>query len=172
MYYFDNNYIHALGAGSNYIKHYKFDGTTWTTDIDLPYSASGASFCVANSEIHMLGGYSTNNNYQKHYKFDGTSWREESTLPYKASNLKSIYYRGYLNILGGYYYDDNNQQDSSKRHYIYDFKIKKWYSLPSTSITPSLVCAFDNYLYISNGGASTDAGEYCRFVYDYNNYVS
>lgn len=167
-----NNYIHALGAGSNFIKHYKFDGTTWTTDIDLPYSADGASFCVANSQIHMLGGYSTNNNYQKHYKFDGTSWIEESILPYKANNLISVYYRGYLNILGGYYYDDNNQQNSSKRHYIYDFKTKEWYSLYDTSIRPSLVCEYNNFLYISNGGAETEPGEYCGFVYDYNNYTS
>lgn len=153
-----NNNIHALGAGSDRLKHYKYDGSTWSTDISLPYSGSGASFCKANNKIYMLGGY---NNKTGFYSYDGESWQEESVLPYEAVNLKSVYYKNYINILGGTTYSEGSSTNSYK-HYIYDFKTKEWISASNTSIWPSIVAVLNGALYIANGST----GKAARIVYD------
>lgn len=158
-----NGNIHALGAGSDYLKHYKYDGNTWSTDISLPYSGSGASFCTANNKIYMLGGY---NNKLGFYSYDGESWQEESVLPYEAVNLESVYYKTYINILGGTRYFEGSSTDSY-RHYIYDFKTKEWVSVGSTSIYPTLVAELNNSLYIANGST----GKCAIIVYDYITYT-
>lgn len=158
-----NNQVHALGAGSDYLKHYKYDGSTWSTDISLPYSGSGASFCTANNKIYMLGGY---NNKTGFYSYDGESWQEESVLPYEAVNLKSVYYKTYINILGGKKYSGGSSTDSYE-HYIYDFKTKEWIKLYNTQIIPTIVAVLNNSLYIANGST----GKYATIVYDYITYT-
>ena len=62
-----NNEIHLLGGfDGNFTKHYKWNGTTWTSVSTLPYDFYLGGAVVLNNEIHMLGGAGNKIN---HYKF-------------------------------------------------------------------------------------------------------
>ena len=49
-------------------KHYKWNGSSWTSVSTLPYELYGGSAVVYNNEIHILGGYDTDNR-TNHYSF-------------------------------------------------------------------------------------------------------
>ena len=55
--------IHILGGS----KHYKWDGSTWTSVSTLLYNLYYGSAVVLNREIHILGGLDSVAN-TKHYK--------------------------------------------------------------------------------------------------------
>ena len=59
-----NNEIHILGGYNGNTKHYKYDGSTWTSVSTLPYGFRHGSAVVLNNEIHILGGYDSRT---KHY---------------------------------------------------------------------------------------------------------
>jgi N-acetylneuraminic acid mutarotase len=63
-----NNEIYILG-GSSSTRHYKWDGTSWTSVSTLPYDFYRGSAVVYNNEIHILGT-SNGNHYTKHYKLN------------------------------------------------------------------------------------------------------
>lgn len=50
-----NDKIHILGGGDGK-KHYKWDGSSWTSVSTLPYYFYNGSAVVLNNEIHILGG--------------------------------------------------------------------------------------------------------------------
>ena len=64
-----NNEIHILGGSNDsscYTKHYKYDGSAWTSVSTLPYNFYEGSAVVLNNEIHILGSYDSS--YRtKHY---------------------------------------------------------------------------------------------------------
>ena len=66
-----NNEIHILGSNSGESgtpkKHYKWDGSSWTSVSTLPYYFYNGSAVVLNNEIHILGGGSSGT-LTKHYK--------------------------------------------------------------------------------------------------------
>ena len=68
-----NNEIHILGSydSSSQTKHYKYNGSSWTSVSTLPYKFYQGSAVVYNNEIHILGG---SNSTTKHYKYNGSSW--------------------------------------------------------------------------------------------------
>ena len=104
-----NNEIHILGSydSSSYTKHYKFDGSSWTSVSTLPYNFYQGSAVVLNNEIYILGG---RDNTTKHYKWDGTSWTSVSTLPYNFVNGSAVVYNNRIHILGSEnssYYKDH-----------------------------------------------------------------
>lgn len=95
-----NNEIHILGSGDsgNYTKHYKWDGSTWTSVSTLPYNFSSGSAVVLDNEIHILGSGS---GYTNHYKWNGTSWTSVSTLPYSFVYGSAVVLDNEIHILGG-----------------------------------------------------------------------
>ena len=72
-----NNEIHILGSGhsTSYKKHYKWDGSSWTSVSTLPYEFYSGSAVVYNSGIHLLGSsYTTSNKY--HYVIAEKAYKE------------------------------------------------------------------------------------------------
>ena len=118
-----NDEIHILGgANSEYTKHYKYDGTSWTSVSTLPYSfLKGGSAIVYNNEIHILGAWTYSGGTGiKHYKYDGSVWTEVSTLPYYFYYGGCVVYNDYIHILGGC----NQSSDSSGCNNHYSTYIK------------------------------------------------
>ena len=99
---FDNN-IHILGSHNSgqERKHYKWDGTSWTSVSTLPYSFYNGAAVVYNNEIHILGGSGGNTS---HYKWDGISWTSVSTLPYNFYYGAAVVYNNGIHILGSLSY--------------------------------------------------------------------
>lgn len=95
-----NGEIHILGTdkSSNYRKHYKWNGSSWTSVSTLPYDFYYGSAVVLNGEIHILGANTYP--YTQHYKWDGSSWSSVSTLPYNFYNGCAVVLNGEIHILG------------------------------------------------------------------------
>ena len=113
-----NNEIHILGSSStNYkTKHYKWNGSSWTSESTLPYGFYNGSVVVLNNEIHILGSASTYEE-RKHYKWNGSSWTRVSTLPWDFGYGSAVVLNNENHILGGY--------GSLTNHYIINMKIYK-----------------------------------------------
>ena len=97
-----NNEIHIFGGSdtsSDYTKHYKCDGSTWSEVSTLPYDFYSGSAVVYNNEIHILGS-SNSSCRTKHYKCDGSTWSEVSTLPYDFYDSSAVVYNNEIHILG------------------------------------------------------------------------
>jgi N-acetylneuraminic acid mutarotase len=62
-----NNEIHILGSNTsgNGTKHYKWDGTQWTSVSTLPYNFYDGSAVVLSNKIHILGGDVQKTNHYK-----------------------------------------------------------------------------------------------------------
>ena len=103
-----NNEIHILGgnySSSTSLKHYKWNGSSWTSVSTLPFSFADGQAVVYNNEIHILGG---SNAGTSHYKWDGSTWTSVSTLPYDFSRGSVVIYNNEIHILGGNIYNKNH----------------------------------------------------------------
>ena len=108
-----NNEIHLLGGfDGNFTKHYKWNGTSWTSVSTLPYNFASGNAVVLNNEIHILGGAGDRT---KHYKWNGTSWTSVSTLPYYFRDGSAVVLNNEIHLLG-------SDVDSSTytKHYKWD----------------------------------------------------
>ena len=92
-----NNEIHILGGADSTYKHYKWDGSSWTSVSTLPYSFYGGSAVVLNNEIHIMG---SNNNHTKHYKWNGSAWTSVSTLPIEFCSGSAVTFNNEIHIMG------------------------------------------------------------------------
>ena len=103
-----NNEIHILGGSgvTPYTRHYKWNGTAWTSVSTLPYDFYRGSAVVLNNEIHILGG-SLSEPY--HYKWNGSSWTSVSTLPNYFQSSCGVVYNNQIHILGGNYSSATNR---------------------------------------------------------------
>ena len=117
-----NGEIHILGTNdsSNYTKHYKWNGSSWTFVSTLPYDFYYGSAVVLNGEIHILGGNTYP--YTQHYKWNGSSWISVSTLPYNFYNGAAVVLNGEIHILG------SGSNNNLTRHY-------KWNGSRWTSVS-------------------------------------
>ena len=107
-----NNEIHILSGDSGYTKHYKYNGSTWTSVSTLPYDFRNGCAVVLNNEIHILGSYS--DNYTKHYKYNGSTWTSVSTLPYNFYDGCAVVYNDNIHIMG------SSNSNYYKYHYKYN----------------------------------------------------
>ena len=114
-----NGEIHILG---NSTKHYKWNGSSWTSVSTLPYNVSNA--VVYNNEIHILGS-GDSNHWTSHYKWNGSSWTSVSTLPYNfSSGGSAVVLNGEIHILGSnvkYHYKWNGSSWTSVSTLPYSF---------------------------------------------------
>lgn len=97
--------IHILGGYKSEYKHYKFDGTEWSSVSTLPIKLYGGIAFVYNDEIHILDTTS-------HYKFDGAEWSSVSTLPYDIDGCAVVIYNDEIHVLGG--------SSNNKKHYKFN----------------------------------------------------
>ena len=122
-----NDEIHILGGSDSGTskKHYKWDGTSWTSASKLPpYNFYFGSAVVLNNEIHILGG-SDSYGIKSHYKWDGTSWTSVSKLPYNFSNGSAVVLNNEIHILGS---DNSYSTNNYVSHY-------KWNGSSWTSVS-------------------------------------
>ena len=96
-----NGEIHILGGANSTTKHYKWDGTNWTSVSTLPYEFSFGAAVVLNGEIHIFGSNYSSSYYKYHYKWNGSSWISVSTLPYDFGLGSAVVFNGEIHILGG-----------------------------------------------------------------------
>jgi N-acetylneuraminic acid mutarotase len=113
-----NNEIHILGGAilppsptlpgqtgttseTNYNKHYKWDGTSWTSLSTLPFEFNLGSAVVLNGEIHIIGGGNLSSGMDHHYKWNGSSWESVSSLPFSFGMGSAVVLNDEIHILGG-----------------------------------------------------------------------
>ena len=146
-----NNEIHILGSMNSETKHYKWDGTSWTSVSTLPYRFNYSSAVVLNNEIHILGsGTSTT----KHYKWDGSSWTSVGTLPYDFYRGSAVVLNGEIHILGS--------GNSSYNFMHYKFDGTSWTSvstLPYSFYEGSAV-VYNNEIHILGSNSTGNTRKY------------
>lgn len=105
-----------MGSMDPGAQHYKWNGSSWTKDKDLPEVGGRSSVVVYNGEMHLIGGYNnrTNTILRQHYKFNGSSWTSVSKLPYDFWYGAAVVYEGCIHILGSYY------SLNPKKHYKFN----------------------------------------------------
>lgn len=137
------NELHFLGGS----RHFKFDGTTWVTLENLPYSysKSGGRVVVYNDEIHILG---FNYNDTKHYKWNGSSWVGDAVLP------KTINYGGAVSYNGFIYIFCVMSTSSTDGYYRFDGSIWVKIALTSSTTFPKIyqTTVLDNKIIVSVSG--------------------
>ena len=157
-----NGEIHILGSydSGNSTKHYKWNGSTWTSVSTLPYDFDYGSAVVYNNEIHILGS-SDSSYYKYHYKYNGSTWTSVSTLPYNFYNGSAVVYNNEIHILGG------SNSSYYTKHYKYNGST--WIevsTLPYNFYYGSAV-VLNNEIHILGGG-TLDA----HYKYDGNTWTS
>lgn len=115
-----NNEIHILGNAETYfmncgLKHYKWNGSSWSSASTLPYYFAGKTAVVLDNKIHLIGSswfksyYSTY--YDKHYVWDGTNWTDAGNLPYSFGYGVLTVINNIIHIMG------SNNSENYRTHY-------------------------------------------------------
>ena len=69
----------------------------WKQVSALVHSRSGATACVINDKIHVLGGYTTTNHaYNEVYDPSSSTWELKAPMPTARGFLSSVVLDGYL----------------------------------------------------------------------------
>ena len=128
-----NGEIHILGGRGGTAKHYKWNGSSWTSVSTLPYDFYWGSAVVYNGEIHILGGDAGNGNPQiNHYKWNGSSWTRVSTIPFEFYKGSAVVYNNEIHILGG---DGRPKNGNGVATYNYHYR---WNGSSWTSVSTIL----------------------------------
>ena len=150
------NQIHILGgngqgSGSDpsYLKHYKWNGSSWVFVSTLPYNFYGGSAVSYAGEIHIFGSdYS--NAYNKHYKWDGSSWVSASSIPYNFTHGKAIVWNGSIHLLGSL------NSSGYRKHYKWDRTSWTEVSTLPIDFYYGSAVAYGNGLHILGGSGSNN----------------
>ncbi len=137
------NEIHILGSSMSFAgsRHYKWNGTSWTSVSTIPYYLTGIAL-VYNDEIHILSG--KDSDITKHYKWNGTSWTSVSTIP--SSSTSAGYQTGIV-------YDNKIhifERSSNGYHYVWDGT--SWTSSTSMPFSVYSAVIYNNEIHIFGGG--------------------
>lgn len=92
-----NGYLYAMN-GSQDVKFYKFDGTSWTESVSMPskYYSERIRFAVFNNELHVLLDVGS-----RHYKFDGEAWTKVCDFPLTNASGGMFVHENELHFIGG-----------------------------------------------------------------------
>ena len=78
---------------------YKYDGTSWTQVVSLPFSYNAGQAVVYKNEIHILGCASNSSYYKYHYKYNGSSWTRLNNLSINImSSSEAVVYNNAIHI--------------------------------------------------------------------------
>lgn len=141
------NEIHIISGSNSDRKHYKWDGSTWTSVSTIPssisYSFTYGTALIYNNEIHVFSWFGTD-----HYKWDGSDWISVSTLP--ENSVAPFCYDGYIYI----YIKDESRYDSERDERLY--AIRRWngsswelYFETNRMLYSSKWLVKDSYVYIT-----------------------
>ena len=137
-----NNEIHVLGGSSSPAdtKHYKWNGSSWSSVSTLPFSLGYGAAVVYHDEIHILGG-------TKHYKWNGSSWSSVSTLPFSLGYGAAVVYHDEIHILGG--------GGVATNHYKWDGSSWSSVSTLPVSFQHRGIVVYNDEIHILGGGATS-----------------
>ena len=114
---------------------YSFDGTSWTTEANYPFSYNSPSAVSDGTNLYVIGGSPVSNGSTEVRYISGTggSWSTGTSLPAPAHRQACVYYSGKIHALSG----DNNSGSGTLRHYRLDSG--SWTTLSDTPGTAGLI---------------------------------
>lgn len=95
------NELHLV-CGNSTNKHYKWNGSSWTSVATLGYgNLSKSAIVVYNDKIHLFGGAASDGSYSNLYWiFNGTSWKNSGIgAPNSMQDASAVVYNDEINIL-------------------------------------------------------------------------
>jgi hypothetical protein len=97
---------------------YSFNGTSWTTETNYPFSYNAPSAVSDGSNLYVIGGSPVSNGSSAVRYISGTggSWSTGTSLPAPAHRQACVYYDGKIHALNG----DDNTGSGTTRHYRLD----------------------------------------------------
>lgn len=115
---------------------YSFNGSTWTTEANYPFSYNFASAVSDGTSLYVIGGSPVSNGSTEVRTISGTggSWSSGPSLPAPASAQACVYYGGKIHALNG----QDNSGSATTRHYRLDSG--SWTTLsatPASNFAPS-----------------------------------
>lgn len=132
-----NGEIHLLGGTNrssyslsggyvSYDRHYKWDGSTWTSVDTLPNNCGCCSAIVLDDEIHVIGGgyFSPYNQLYRwvgqktHYILKNHVWDTTNVLTRRAYQCGVVVLDGRIYLLGGYAVRCYNDSDIESKDFV------------------------------------------------------
>ena len=152
---FYNNELHLIGCKDYPTRHYKWDGSVWTSVESLPYEISGCSATILDNILYLDDGRSM------FCKWDGVSW-EQLKIPGGDYHGNVICFNGRLYSLGGIEFDD-----TEKHYWVYT--VSKDYWAVHTDKLPyamrgACFVVLGNEIY-AIGGDETVNSKYSKYFY-------
>jgi len=110
---------------------YSFNGTSWTTETNYPFSYNASSAVSDGTNLYVIGGSPVSNGSTTVRYISGTggSWTSGPSLPADAHRQACVYYSGKIHALNG----DDNTGSGTLRHYRLDGS--SWTTLSNTGGT-------------------------------------
>ena len=112
--------IHMFPASGDRKRHKTWDGTSFGTDVAVPYDCTGGYGVMYNGKIHVIGA--ANGNKRMHYTFDGDTWERIATYPKNIYYCPAVVYKNKIHMLGG------TNADDYRRHYSWEEDFPDIYS--------------------------------------------
>lgn len=112
--------IHMFPASGDRKRHKTWDGTSFGTDVAVPYDCTGGYGVMYNGKIHVIGA--ANGNKRMHYTFDGDTWERIATYPKNIYYCPAVVYKNKIHMLGG------TNADDYRRHYSWEEDVPDIYS--------------------------------------------
>lgn len=112
--------IHMFPASGDGRSHLTWDGTSFDSDIAVPYYCGGGYGIMYNGKIHVIGA--ANGTGRMHYTFDGDTWERIATYPKRIFYCPAVVYKDKIHMLGG------TNADDYRRHYSWEEDIPEIYS--------------------------------------------
>ena len=88
--------------GENLTSAEAYTGTGWTPLPPMPHDAEGATACVLNRRLHMMGGWNSNRlQVLEMTEENGLSWSCKANLPANRHGAASVVHNGRIWVMGG-----------------------------------------------------------------------
>lgn len=97
---------------------YSFNGSTWTTETNYPFSYNASSAVSDGTNLYVIGGSPVSNGSDAVRYISGTggSWTTGPSLPAPAHRQACVYYNSKIHAMNG----DDNTGSGTNRHYRLD----------------------------------------------------
>ena len=108
-------------------------GTAWTTLPPMPHAVGGATACVLNGRLYVIGGYSSNKlQVLEMTEENELSWSCKADLPATRWGAASVVHEGHIMVMGGMV-----DGEASSSVVLYDSEEDAWATaspLPNTHV--------------------------------------
>jgi N-acetylneuraminic acid mutarotase len=114
------------GKGTPVLAVDRFDGTTWTTEGNIPGEGLNApAAAIVGDALYLIGGFGTTTNRPvttvHRYDLRKKTWSEAAPLPAARGGHAATVLDGRIHVIGG-----GNSQSTIDDHSVYDPKTNTW----------------------------------------------